>query len=292
MEKDSVKKSAKLANWIIVLGIIGLVLTSFLPWISIAETDSVKEDLHFNYEMIKKSENDQIKNLADDLDLISILFWVVIIVSIISFISITIHVSGKYSNLGHLIMLIGCTTLIFSILVVTSQLTLIQTIQDIDTISASAIFSHINYAYIPLTFGILLSVLSGAYTGIVVLYSIEKLRSSIKAKKEEKKISTKPDKKESETIVKKPPKEEKPALRIESLESKTDEKRVEMEQGLAGQIRESKETHVFPPEKIEEPVRKKINVRCPQCKYIFTFEKESGVTKIKCPKCGKEGVIK
>jgi len=37
----------------------------------------------------------------------------------------------------------------------------------------------------------------------------------------------------------------------------------------------------------------KFNVKCPKCTYIFEAEKNpEGVTKIKCPKCGKEGIIK
>jgi len=37
----------------------------------------------------------------------------------------------------------------------------------------------------------------------------------------------------------------------------------------------------------------KFNVKCPQCSYIFEAEKNpAGVTKIKCPKCDKEGIIK
>jgi hypothetical protein len=38
---------------------------------------------------------------------------------------------------------------------------------------------------------------------------------------------------------------------------------------------------------------KKYSVKCPECSFIFTKEKnEEGVTRIKCPRCGKEGVIK
>jgi hypothetical protein len=43
---------------------------------------------------------------------------------------------------------------------------------------------------------------------------------------------------------------------------------------------------------IEEPTNKKFNVRCPQCKHIFTAEKEGEIIKIKCPKCYKGGIIK
>ena len=45
--------------------------------------------------------------------------------------------------------------------------------------------------------------------------------------------------------------------------------------------------------KKETSVVKKFNVRCPGCKHVFIVEKKiDGVTNIKCPKCGKEGVIK
>ncbi|MDH7517334.1 MAG: hypothetical protein QHH19_03220 [Candidatus Thermoplasmatota archaeon] len=51
--------------------------------------------------------------------------------------------------------------------------------------------------------------------------------------------------------------------------------------------------------KVEEffeqpPLKKKLTVRCPECKNIFTVEKEEGVfeIKIECPKCGRKGVIK
>ncbi len=44
----------------------------------------------------------------------------------------------------------------------------------------------------------------------------------------------------------------------------------------------------------QSPLKKKLTIRCPECKNIFTAEKEEGVfeTKIECPKCGRKGVIK
>lgn len=35
-----------------------------------------------------------------------------------------------------------------------------------------------------------------------------------------------------------------------------------------------------------------ITVRCPECKQIFKVEKAGDITEIKCPKCGKEGIVK
>jgi len=44
--------------------------------------------------------------------------------------------------------------------------------------------------------------------------------------------------------------------------------------------------------KTEENIVKKISVKCPQCNHTFSFEKGPGETKIKCPNCGKEGVVR
>ena len=46
-------------------------------------------------------------------------------------------------------------------------------------------------------------------------------------------------------------------------------------------------------EKNKEISIRKFNVKCPECGSIFEAERHpDGVTKIKCHKCGKEGVIK
>ena len=360
---EMAKKTERLTIWIVFLSIIGLIFMSFLPWISTAENDAVKGELYFSFEMMKKSDNEQISDLADYLNLINISFWALIILGLLSFIGATIHASGKFSVVGHVILMVGCVTLIFSILVIVLQLMILENIGHMDIISASAIYSPMNYAYILLIPSFLISICSVLYTWSTVSHSIQKLKDSKKAKKEEKKTVEKPVKKKSKTKVKEPPKKEKPAL-----EPEIDEKRVEMEQWSTGQVqdmekeaveekhlepekeeiitpkqpfekektseepdREPKEPHVFPSEKTkektevtdevrasqsfeealssaiqkkqteeeakkskekEEPAEKEISVRCPQCKHIFTVEKDEGITKIKCPECGKEGRIK
>jgi DNA-directed RNA polymerase subunit RPC12/RpoP len=42
----------------------------------------------------------------------------------------------------------------------------------------------------------------------------------------------------------------------------------------------------------KEPDKKKYNIRCPQCKHIFFLKNDDKATKIKCPACGKKGIIK
>ena len=42
----------------------------------------------------------------------------------------------------------------------------------------------------------------------------------------------------------------------------------------------------------QQPLKKKISVRCSECKNVFTVEKGEFETKIECPHCGRKGVIK
>jgi len=42
----------------------------------------------------------------------------------------------------------------------------------------------------------------------------------------------------------------------------------------------------------KQPAKKKISVRCSECKNVFTVEKGEFETKIECPHCGRKGVIK
>jgi len=68
------------------------------------------------------------------------------------------------------------------------------------------------------------------------------------------------------------------------------------EQALSSAIEKKRQ---FGTNKVDEPpkqppLKKRLTIRCPECKNIFTVEKEEGVleTKIECPKCGRKGVIK
>ncbi len=43
--------------------------------------------------------------------------------------------------------------------------------------------------------------------------------------------------------------------------------------------------------KTEEEIDK-YDVKCPKCNHVFSIDKKEGINKIKCPKCGKEGIVK
>lgn len=68
-------------------------------------------------------------------------------------------------------------------------------------------------------------------------------------------------------------------------------KKEELTQSLGKKSVESEKKDLTEPIKFKD--NKKYIVKCPECSYIFTKEKnEDSTTKIICPKCGKEGTIK
>lgn len=386
------KKAERLTLSIIAISIIAIFLLSILPWISVEESDYVREDLHFNLDMMKKSDNNQIVELANDINFINICLWFLIILGLLSFLGSTIHASGKITLVAHILLFIGCATLIFSILIINFQIDILGKIESAPAITASTIFSPFNYSYIILGASFLLLIFSTAYVWNMSMHSIQKIKDLIKDKKNDKAI-----KKERKKLIMRK-KEEKPPVEKEKIKIKEDKKRANVEEWLVGevqnmekqvseerinepeeviiekpslkeeqidirdeeleepapeeeettteQLEDTKKEHVFQPEKTvekseeseqvpvaksfekalssaikkkqteiddlepldsgtkeeiekseelpenEEIPKKKISVRCPQCKHIFTFQKEGKITRIKCPECGKEGVVK
>lgn len=380
MKKDkTAKKIEGLTISVIFLSIVGLILISFLPWVSVTEEDWIKEDLYFNFEMMKKSDNENITSLANELDLISLLYWGLIIIGFLVLIVILMHAFVKTIPTVILLLIIGLAVLIISILVFYLQFTFVRNIEGIDSISLATLIPFFYYAYIPLILSLVLLIISVRHTVVVSLYSLKKFSEYKKQKKEsgkekpEKKKSRKIQKKESETKDEGKTKQEKTILKKTPLELEQDKKRIEMEQWITSEIKgmekqkkpekqvepeksgnvkdksgpfisdetkekteetyeelpvsqsfeealssaiqkrqdgnnkipseEDKKTEIKtgePPEIKEEKNPEKegktdkitFKVRCPKCRCIFVAEKGIGVTKIKCPNCGKEGNIK
>ena len=186
MNLPFVKRGRKITGLIVVSSIIGLSLISLLPWITVTETPSTDETItvYHNFATMEKSDNEQIKNIVKDLGLISNCFWLVIIFGLLSFVGMIIYTSGKYSSLAQIIMLIGCATILFSILVVFVNWNLISNIENMEAISTPLIFKSvpIMYAHLPLIMGIISLMGAILYTVVVAPFSIKYLISSKKEK--------------------------------------------------------------------------------------------------------------
>lgn len=209
MKKVLTDKVGKLTAWIMFLSIIGLVFTSVLPWISVTETTPVEGELFFNLEMMEKSHNEDIINLSEKINLIDTSFFLVLIFSILSYLSFIIYRSRTCSSFAQLMIIVGgCAIIILSVLIIFSNFNFIKTVEDIEGISASYMFTSIKYAYMPLIVGVGLLISSVSYTGIVVFYSIRYFRDQLKQKKstqktsEPEKISKKTTEKDEENITK------------------------------------------------------------------------------------------
>jgi len=209
MEIRTVKTARKNLIWIILLSILCLILISFLPWISVTEDGMLKENLNFNYEMMKGSNNQQINDLARNLMYINILFWTIIVISLISFLFITYYALIK-SSFFSLMMVLTSAFIIFalSLLVIYFQINFSRSFNDIEYISASMINSYFAYAYIQFIISLILIVFSVKYTitffkdSIKLFKSISKQKTKTINEIEEKDITTKFEEKEIGASIK------------------------------------------------------------------------------------------
>ena len=204
MKKVLTGKVGKLTAWIMFLSITGLALTSILPWISVTETTPVEGELFFNLEMMKKSYNEDIIDLSEKINLIDTSFFLVLIFSILSYLSLTIYRSQRYSSFSQSMMIIeGCVIVILSAFIVFLNFNFIKTVEDIEGISASYIFLCIKYVHILLILCVGLLISSVSYTGIVVTYSVRYLRDKAKQKtSEQEELSKKIPKKYEGNVTK------------------------------------------------------------------------------------------
>jgi len=188
MDISIIKKARRNIIIILFLSILCLILITFLPWIAVTENGSVKENLNFNYEMMKYSSNSQINDLLNILIDIYILFWTIVIISLISFIFIVIYTLKKRTLLFEILILTSSLVLfILCAFVFYFQIIFSRTIDDIDSISASMMYLPFAYAYIQFIFSIFLLIISGFYTFNIIKDSTKQFKSYKIQKKEKKK---------------------------------------------------------------------------------------------------------
>lgn len=188
MDISIIKKARRNIIIILFLSILCLILITFLPWIAVTENGSVKENLNFNYEMMKYSSNSQINDLLNILMDIYILFWTIVIISLISFIFIVIYTLKKRTLLFEILILTSSLVLfILCAFVFYFQIIFSRTIDDIDSISASMMYLPFAYAYIQFIFSIFLLIISGFYTFNIIKDSTKQFKSYKIQKKEKKK---------------------------------------------------------------------------------------------------------
>ena len=345
----------KITNLIAALNIISLTLIALFPCISVTEsTDSGEIVTVYNLARMEKLGNSQIiLDLTGDLELIMIFLWIVTIFSIVSFIGIILYVSEKYSFLAKLLMLLGCSNMIFNVIAIFLLRNWTINIENISGFSLSLIASTpIAYINLSMLIIIISFIISIFYTCFVAYFFIKRIPVLLKQKKKsEEQIDKKPttdelykrekhritrdtetlekptpskqikrfekpsasafiseDKKETveepeKISTPKPPfKIDKPSSEEETTETPQSETLDQSETGemptssafedaLSSAIKK-RQPDIPKKEEDKQPEKEKITVKCPECENVFTVEKTGDVLKIKCPRCGKEGVTK
>jgi hypothetical protein len=233
-KREILKHSERLTFWIIILSIVSLVLISLLPWISITESNNVKDDLFFNYEMMTKSDNPAINKISDQLDVISLLLWSLIIIGLIVLIGVAIHLSGKYYPIGHILLMIGCVLIVSSILILNVQLIIYKSIEDNLIISSAEIFPHFKYSFIFFIISIITFICCAVYFVLIILYLVQKIKNIVKEKKKKDNIILDVENISSE------PKKENDDLEIEKLlsEKLKNNKKQDDEINIKNQVKE------------------------------------------------------
>jgi len=182
MKRKTIIKGKKFSIWIINFCILGLILTSIFPLISVPENDALKEDLYFDFEMMKNSNNHEINSLVDDVNLINLIFWAIISLGLISLFCITFLTFLTRWYL-YLLTIISMAIFIFSILLVIFQYNFIEDVADIDFISLSSVSYTITYVHIIFLFSIFLLICSFLYSVNIILDLGSKIHFS-KSKKQ------------------------------------------------------------------------------------------------------------
>ena len=193
MNLEFVKRKKKLATLLIISSILVLTLTSILPWISVIEKTTSSGDTLVSYNIAKmeKSNDNEINDIQKQLELINICFWITVIFGMISLASTIIYITEKNASLAQLTMVIGCITIIFSILGTFLLWTLIGNINSMNNILDAVAFQNrivtIKYAYFPLALGIMSAIFSSFYVIIVIWQLVKRVASSAERKKSSKK---------------------------------------------------------------------------------------------------------
>jgi len=115
MNTEIVRKIRGKNLLILFFAILILMLNMFLPIVS-TKTDDADQNQYFNFESMKKSDNDALKSLSSDLNQVNILLWIIVIIGFFSFLGLILKLSGKTKKISNFFIMSGCATIIVSII--------------------------------------------------------------------------------------------------------------------------------------------------------------------------------
>jgi len=207
MQDDYRFKNNKILVMIIVSGMIGLITFSFLPLISETISSDNKEDfyeivsptivayydqhpnetvttnIYYTSGSLKHRENDDINKIYFKTVMIQICYWALVVFGILGFIGLLLNIAKQYFKISNIILLLGCITLIASILILYLYFDIIYFTTHFDNISLASAFTKNNpfkYIFIPIVIGFFSLIGSSAYTTRVLKYTFKQKRKDKK----------------------------------------------------------------------------------------------------------------
>ena len=243
MNRDElfIKRLKKTTDVVLISSIISLVMLSLLPWVTVTETDS--EAVYYNLDMLVKTEDTQLNNIAKYLNAVSIIFWVVILFCLVAYIGTIIYTSKKYPLLSNIIFFISSFTVVFVFLIIMLHWNLIHTISHIKSTSMSLIIQGIPISYSFLSYVANIVVLFGSiwYVRLTAPFLIKHLRTSMKRRATIKKLNLSKSSETRQTLE-----QEKPIILMEKEEPSEKKPDVSVEKTKSLKI------DTQPPSKVEE----------------------------------------
>ena len=171
MSKDVSKISTKLAVFVFIFALIGLVLLNLIPCVSVVEKNVIDSgqdfNLHFNLNMMKKSDNSQIRSLSDDIDIINYGLFTIIIISLLTYLVTIIKLSKESFDSTKDLLTLGFIMLIVCLSVTFLFFLFISNVNRIDSIYNSSLLDPIYFMYIPLVFCLICILYCGLYVKII-----------------------------------------------------------------------------------------------------------------------------
>jgi hypothetical protein len=126
--------------------ILVLMLNSFLPNVILKNPDNL---VYFNIESMQYSQNIDIQNLYNDINVINNLIWITIIFTFIAFFGVIINISKIYKKISYLFLSVGCLSIIFSTIIIYLYISFILKVSTYNNIIlAYIIIEPIRYSYV------------------------------------------------------------------------------------------------------------------------------------------------
>jgi hypothetical protein len=281
MDNDFADKAQKIAFTIISISVIGLFTIPLFPWFGI-EHDVYNWDtdeeirvtdygaghsgyLHIFADM--PSVPDEVENLDRDITVISICFWLSLILGVCALGGVALYRTGTYEAMAHALLIIGAFVIVLSLLAMIFHFAFFIDLGALEDEVGEGNEVHYGYNFFPLIFIILLFITSLLYLIRIVPFSRRSLSSAMS--------------RVGYAVSGQYP-------QIQQSYSQYPQQPSAYQQQQSVYPQQSPQQYQQPPSK---PSQLPTEVTCPTCNYQIAVNIRSLPHPITCPQCGTRGFI-